>query len=75
MITRDQLARFILQVSEGSYAREDWERIAVNHYHDDKMEDARRKTVQYVLGYPAVAEEVHLSLKERLVAVASTLRT
>jgi hypothetical protein len=74
MITKEQLARFILQVSEGSYPSEDWQRIAVNHYSDEKMEDARRKLVRYVLGYPPPKEEEHLSLKERLVAIAATLK-
>jgi len=50
VITKDDLARFILQVSEGSYAPEDWARVAVSHYPDEKMEDARRKLVRYALG-------------------------
>ena len=74
MITRDDLARFILQVSEGVYPPEDWERFAVNHYRDEKMEDARRKLVRYVLGYSPPPEERDLSLKERLVAIAATLK-
>ena len=72
-ITKDDLARFILQVSEGNYHPEDWQRIAVNHYRDAKMEEARRKLVRYVLGYPPPREKEHLSLKERLVAIAATL--
>jgi hypothetical protein len=74
MITKDDLMRFILQVSEGTYSPEDWSRIAVNHYRDEKMEEARRKLVRYVLGYPSPKEEEHLSLKERLVAIAATLK-
>ena len=74
MITKDDLARFILQVSEGSYPPEDWARIAVNHYPDKKMEDARRKLVRYALGYPPPSEEEHLSLKELLVSIAATLK-
>ena len=74
MITKDELMRFILQVSEGAYSLEDWGRIAVNHYHDEKMEEARRKLVRYVLGYPPPKEDEHLSLKERLVTIAATLK-
>ena len=74
MITKEELARFIIQVSEENYSREDWGRIAVNHYHDDEMEEARRKLVRYVLGYPPPQEEEHLSLKERLVAIAAKLK-
>jgi hypothetical protein len=74
MITKDDLARFILQVSEESYLPEDWQRIAVNHYRDEKMEEARGKLVRYVLGYPPPKEEEHLSLKERLVKIAASLK-
>jgi hypothetical protein len=73
-MTRDDLERFILQVAEGSYSRDDWERIAVNHYRDEKMEAARVKLVRYALGYAAPPEESHLSLKELLVAVAAELK-
>lgn len=73
-MTKDDLARFILQVAEGSYSREDWERIAVNHYRDDKMEAARVKLVRYALGYPPPPEEAHLSLKELLIGVVTELR-
>jgi hypothetical protein len=74
MTTKEDLARFILQVSEGLYSEEDWSRIAVAHYEDKEMEDARRKLVRYVLGYPPAKEENHLSLKERLAAVADRLK-
>jgi len=74
MVTKEELARFILQVSEGTYAAEDWSRIAVAHYRDEKMETARVKLVRYALGYPAPPEESHLSLKALLVAVAAELK-
>jgi hypothetical protein len=73
MVTRDELAQFILQVSEEKYSHEDWVRIAVNHYNDEKMEDARRKMVRYVLGYPPPSEEKHLSLKELLLKIVAEL--
>lgn len=75
MITKEELTRFILQVSEGSYTPEDWTRIAVNHFSDGKMEDARRKLVRYVLGYAPPKEEAHLSLKELLVAIVAELKS
>ena len=53
-ITKEDLSRFILQVAEGSYSRDDWQRIAVNHYSDKKMEEARRKLVRYVCGYEPI---------------------
>ena len=56
------------------YSPADWERIAVNHYRDEKMEAARVKLVRYALGYAAPPEESHLSLKELLVAVAAELK-
>jgi hypothetical protein len=72
-MSRHDLARFILQVAEGSYSTDDWQLIAVNHYQDEKMEEARRKLVRYASGYPAPPNEAHLSLKQLLVAVASEL--
>jgi hypothetical protein len=74
MITKDDLKQFILQVSEGSYSWEDWQRIAVNHYSDEKMEDARREMVHYVLDYPPPLGEAHLSLKEHLLKIATKLK-
>lgn len=74
-MTREELARFVLQVAEGSYAQEDWERIAVNHYPDKKMEEARVKLVRYVSGYAAPPEQAHLSLKELLIAMAADLKS
>ncbi|MCX6899913.1 MAG: hypothetical protein NT105_14585 [Verrucomicrobia bacterium] len=74
MITKDELAQFILQVSDGTYSPEDWQKIAVNHYKDEKMEDARREMVRYVLGYPPPSGEEQLSLKERLLKIASRLK-
>ena len=73
MITKDELRRFILQVSEGTYPPEDWNRIALQHYDNEEMEDARRKLVRYSLGYPPPEAEKHLTLKELLVAIAATL--
>jgi hypothetical protein len=65
-ITKDDLSRFILQVAERSYSRDDWQRIAVNHYSDEKMEEARRKLVRYVCGYAPPPEQSGLTLKELL---------
>ena len=73
MITKDELRRIILQVSEGTYPPEDWNRIALQHYDNEEMEDARRKLVRYSLGYPPPEAEKHLTLKELLVAIAATL--
>ena len=75
MITREELAGFILQVAEGNYSKEDWARIAVNHYSDERIEDARRKLVRYVCGYAPPADQAHLSLKQLLIAIAAELRS
>ncbi len=74
MITREDLARFILQVSEEFYSKEDWERIAINHYPDDEMEEARIELVRHVLDSPTVREEERPSRKERMVAIAAKLK-
>jgi len=73
-MTKDDLARFILEVADGSYSSDDWQRLAVNHYQDEKMEAARVKLVRYVLGYAVAPEEAHLSLRDRLVALAAELK-
>jgi hypothetical protein len=75
MITKDDLTKFILQVAEGLYSRDDWQKIAVNHYEDEKMEDARREMVRYVLGYPAPDGEEQLPIKEHLMKIAAKLKT
>ena len=74
MITRDELADFITRLSEESTSQEEWFRFALNHFTDGKMETARRTFVRYCLGYPPPQDEAHLSLKERLVAIAATLK-
>ena len=73
-MSRNDLAKFILQVADGSYSTDDWQSIVVNHYQDEKMEDARRKLVQYASGHPAPPNEAHLSFKQLLVAVADELK-
>jgi len=70
MITKDELAQFILQVADGAYSQDDWQKIAVNHYTDEEMEDARIEMVRYVLGYG----DKQLSLKKRLLKIASKLK-
>ena len=65
MITKDELAQFILQVADGAYSQDDWQKIAVNHYTDEEMEDARIEMVRYVLGYG----DKQLSLKKRLLKI------
>jgi len=75
MITREELAEFILQVADGNYSKEDWVRIAVNHYSDERIEEARRKLVRYVLGYPPPADQAQLSLKQLLSIIAAELRS
>ncbi|MGE5306725.1 MAG: hypothetical protein ACM3TN_25755 [Alphaproteobacteria bacterium] len=78
MITKEELASFITQVADGDYSQKDWERIAMNHYQDTRMEEARVKLVRYVLGYPPSKkdeqEDKDRTLKERLVAIAAALK-
>ena len=72
-ITKQELSRFILQVAEGSYSADDWRRLAVNHYSDDKMEESRRKLVRYVLGYAPPPEQAGWTLKELLHGIVAEL--
>jgi hypothetical protein len=72
MITRTELAEFIRKVADGTHSQQDWERIAVNHYHDEAMEDARRELVWICLGYAKDLDETArfkriLSLADELV--------
>jgi hypothetical protein len=72
MITRTELAEFIRKVAEGTHSRQEWERIAVNHYHDEAMENARRELVRICLGYAGDLDEAAkikriLSLADELV--------
>ena len=75
MTTRKDLAQFIVAVSRGDYSKEDWQRIAVTHYTDEAMEEARRKLVRYILGYPAPIDQAHKSVCNLLIEVAKELES
>jgi hypothetical protein len=74
-ISRADLARFIREVAEGNYSAQDWSRIAMRHYRDDKMDYARWKLVRYVLGYSVPGQEAYSSGKELLIAIAAELES
>jgi len=73
-MTRADLALFIEEVPSGSLSREDWERIAVNHYRDIEFEEARRELVRYVGGHKKPCEAVFKNTNEALLDIARRLR-
>jgi hypothetical protein len=72
-ITRDEFIAFILRVASGAYSDADWQRMAITHYGDERMEDARRKLVRYVLSSPAPKKE-SVSSDQRLISLAAALK-
>ena len=43
---REAFADFLLRVSANTFTLIDWQRFAVQHYHDEFLESIRRKTVK-----------------------------
>jgi hypothetical protein len=73
MITRTELAQFIRKVADGTHSQQDWERIAVNHYHDKEMENARRELVRICLGYAGNLDQT--ARFKRILSLADELET
>jgi hypothetical protein len=73
-MTRDQLAHFIEEVASGSNSSGDWERIAVNHYKDMEIEEARRELVRYVGGHEDPRGAGFKDQNEALIDIARRLR-
>ena len=73
-MTREALAQFIEEVASGNYLVEDWKGIAVNHYSDTVMEEARRELVRYVGGHKEPRSASFENQKEALLDVARRLR-
>jgi hypothetical protein len=48
MVTKKELAAFIAKVANEAHSRHEWQQVAVAHYRDPVMEEARRKLVHLV---------------------------
>lgn len=74
-ITRHLLATFIGRAVTGRLEEREWSRFAVNHYHDEKMEEARRECVR-LIGVKADGDVHRLEKNEidRLTFLANDLR-
>lgn len=73
-MTHDALAAFIEEVASGSYSGEAWERIAVNHYSDAEIEEARRELVRYVGGHKDPRSAGFENQEEALLDISRRLR-
>jgi hypothetical protein len=71
-ITRLPLATFIEYAATRCVAPSEWQRFAVQHYGDERMEDARRECVRIL--QRVTREEVPRVDVERLYSIAAALR-
>ena len=71
-ITRSLLATFIEYAATRRVTLLEWHRFAVNHYHDERMEDARRECVRIIRR--VTRGEVPKADVERLYSLAAALR-
>jgi hypothetical protein len=71
-ITRSLLATFIEYAATQRVTLLEWHRFAVNHYHDERMEEARRECVRIL--QRAKRGEVPKAEVERLYSIAAALR-
>ncbi|MEO0511083.1 MAG: hypothetical protein AAF065_14630 [Verrucomicrobiota bacterium] len=72
MTTPKQFAVFIRKVANGTATKEEWDRCAVNHYANEKMEASRSELVRLKLGY-TTEEEKKSELNELLNSLADRL--
>ena len=70
-ITRSLLATFIEYAAMGRVTLLEWHRFAVQHYGDERMEEARRECVRII---QATRREVPNADVERLYSIAAALR-
>jgi len=66
------LATFIEYAATQRITLLEWHRFAVNHYHDERMEEARRECVRIL--QRATRGEVPMADVERLYSIAAALR-
>lgn len=64
LVTCGELATLIEQALAGTHDAASWDRIAVNHYHDQAMEEARRELVRMV-GHNADGDPTRVSEGDR----------
>jgi hypothetical protein len=74
-ITRSLLATFIEYAAKGCVTPIEWSRFAINHYHDEAMEQARRECVR-VLGIVGKGDHRNVPKPDldRLLSLARDLR-
>ena len=68
-VTRSLLASFIEYAAKNCVTPLEWNRFAVAHYRDDKMEEARRHCVRILRGSPVAKEDLDF-----LYSIAADLR-
>ena len=73
-VTRSLLATFIEYAAKDCVTPIEWQRFAVNHYHDPVMEDARVECVRIMQQGLHGYRQVPKADLERLYAIASELR-
>jgi hypothetical protein len=71
-ITRSILATFIKYAATRRVTPSEWQRFAVQHYGDERMEEARRECVRILLR--VTRGEVPKADVERLYSLAAALR-
>jgi len=71
-ITRSLLATFIEYAVTQRVTVLEWHRFAVNHYHDERMEEARRECVRVL--QRSKGREVPKADVEHLYSIAAALR-
>jgi len=74
-ITPSLLAKFIEYAAKGCVTPIEWSRFAINHYHDEAMEQARRQCVR-VLGIVGKGDHRNVPKPDldRLMSLARDLR-
>jgi hypothetical protein len=67
-----EFAAFIRKVADGAETKEEWNRYAVNHYSEEKIESSRSELVRLKLGY-ITDKEKRNELNELLKSLADRL--
>lgn len=75
MITKANLVELISAVASGDYSRDAWKAVAVNHYSDVAMEDARRKLVKWTIDFEDKGILKEEDYRELLTSLAADLQT
>jgi len=71
-ITPSLLATFIEYAATNPVTAIEWHRFAVNHYRDERMENARRECVRLIISSKGQLSKFE---RDRLHSIADSLRT